>query len=408
MAQHRVVHLGMAGAVSVSLLATACGSSGSSSSSSSSSGNGAAQCVAQGVTPTSISIGDLYAESGPSAPTRAGWGDGVDARFDLQNAGGGVANRQIQVTHEDDQGTATANLDRTRDLVENKQVFMITNDAVAVGNADYLQNAGIPSVGLPQEDPTGTYQNFYATTGQSALPGHGSSAQADFLKSLGVTTVAVFTHNIASSIASGEVFAKASEADGLKVAYKRENVPVVPGDFTADVAQLKANGVDGGYVGMVVPVEVALYKAAVEAGVNYKGFIFANLYDPNVVKQVGSVVEGAYSQVSHAPFEENLPETQKFEAAMKKYAPNASIGTNAFQGWLTADFVIQVLQKLGACPTRSAFISTMKTMTWDGNGTLPQKIVYHQPPLCYYVVKITGGAFQPANNGKPICGHAVS
>jgi len=159
---------------------------------------------------------------------------------------------------------------------------------------------------------------------------------------------------------------------------------------------------------MVVPVEVGLYKAAVQGGVNYKGFVFANLYDPNVVKQVGSILDGAYSQVGHAPFESNLPEIQKFKAAMAKYAPNAVVGTNAFQGWLAAEFTIQVLQKLGACPTRSAFINTMKTISWDGNGTLAQKVGYKQPLLCLFLVKISGGAFQPANNAKPVCGHQVT
>ena len=409
MARKRVVHLGAAATMMFGLVASACGSSDNSTSGGSGTSSTAATCVSPGVTASEIDLGDLYAQSGPSAPSRVGWGDGIDAFVAMTNDAGGVNKRKIVVTHEDDQGTAQAQLDRTRDLVENKGVFALWMDPVGIGNNDYLSTAGIPGVALGQQDPTAQYNNLFMPIGWSALPGQGSSALADFLKGLGVTTVAVFTHNLASSIASGEVFAKASLADGLKVPYKRENVPTVPGDFTADVDQLKSNHVDGGYVGMVVPVEVALYKAAVQGGVNYKGFVFANLYDPNVVKQVGSVLDGAYTQLSHAPFESNLPEIQKFQAAMKKYAPNAVQGTNAFQGWLSAEFMVEQLKKLGACPTRSALINDFHTAKdWDGHGALAQKVQYKVPFLCIFFAKITGGSFQPANNAKPVCGHQVS
>jgi len=383
----------------------ACGSSGSSSSSSSS-GVAAASCDTPGITPTQITLGDLYPLSGPTVSQRNGWGGGVRARFDLLNDTGGVNGRKVLLIDKDDQGTASADLDGAKDLVENKQVFGILQAPIVSASSSYLTPMGIPVVGHGSDpDFAPANSNYFGTFGAFVATA-GSTAYADFIKAHGGTTVAIIAHNKPASLPAAQTFKTAAEQDGLKVGYTRLDLPFVPGDFTADAQQMKSNSVDSLYSPVANAVSLALYKAAVQAGVTWKAFIFPNFYDPAQLKQVGgSIVGGAYTISPTAPFELNLPETQKFEAAVAKYESATPLNAFSVEGWDAAELFIEGLQKAGACPTRAGFISALHNdTTWNGHGTIPP-VNFSKPQLCSWIVKITSTAYVPDKD--PVCGKLI-
>jgi branched-chain amino acid transport system substrate-binding protein len=386
----------------------ACGSSNNSSSGASSTGsNAAASCDSPGVTKDNITLGILMPVTGAGVTQRAGWDDGVKARLALQNDSGGVNNRKLTSVTGDDKSTAAGSLDAGKDLVENKAAFSILEAPLQDGALDYLQAQGVPDVGWSTADVGAKHSNFFSITG-AVLPGTGTTSLAEFIKSQGGQHVANFTVADPQATLAGQLFVKAAQmVGGISIDYSRFNVPFVPGDFTGDAQQMKAKGIDSATLAITNNVGIALYKAAKQAGVDFKAFVFPNFYDPAAVKQVGSDIAGTFTGLNAAPFELKLPESVKFENAMQKYEPNGKANLLAFTGWMAADFTIEILQKLGGCPTRDAFISAMQSKTYDAHGALGFTVKYHQPALCTWFAKINAdGTYSPVGN-KPVCGQLV-
>jgi len=393
----------LAGLLTVLPLA-ACGSSNNSTGGSA---TGAATCDTPGISATKITLGDLYPLSGSTVSQRAGWGGGVRARFALQNDSGGINNRQIDLIDEDDQGTATVDLDRAKDLVENKGAFGILQAPIVNGAGDYLSSQGVPVIGHPSTPPyDGSLQNFIGIWGISAN-GAGTGSPADFIKKNGGKVVAVLAHNNNSSIPGAQIFKAAVAGDGLTVGYTRLDIPFVPGDFTADAQQMQANHVDSVYLPLANAVDIALYKAGVQAGIKWNTFIFPNFYDQDAIKQVATSIAPSYTISPTAPFELNLPETQKFKAALTKYASGTPLNVFAMEGWDAAELYIEGLQQSGACPTRAGFIHTVRSMTdWNGHGTLPP-VDFGKVELCEWFVPITATGYG-AGDKNPTCGKVVT
>jgi branched-chain amino acid transport system substrate-binding protein len=384
-----------------------CGSSNTSSSGSSTAAG--ASCDSPGISASTITLGDLYPLSGSTVSQRNGWGQGVAARFDMLNDGGGVNGRQVKLIDEDDQGTATADLDRAKDLVENKNVFGILQAPVINGAGDYLHAQNVPVIGHPSTPPyDGSMQNFIGIWGIAASTA-GTSAPADFIKAKGGQVIAVLAHNNTSSLPAAQIFKAAATKLNLSIGYTRLDVPFVPGDFTADAQQMKSNKVDSVYLPLANAVDIALYKAAVQAGVQWKAFIFPNFYDPAGLAQVASTFAagGAYTISPTAPFELKLPETAKFQAAMKKYQSSAPVNVFAMEGWDAAELWIEGLQKAGSCPTRQGLIDAVRGMkNWNGNGTLPP-VDFGKAELCEWFVPITENGYG-AGDKAPTCGKVVT
>lgn len=368
-------------------------------------GAAAATCNSPGVTASTITIGDLLPLSGAGVTQRAGWDDGVKARFLAQNDSGGINKRTVNVVTDDDKSTASGSLDSGKDLVENKGVFSILEAPLQDGALDYLMSQGVPDVGWSTADVGAKHDNFYSITG-AVIPGVSTTSIAQFIKDQGASHVADFTVADPQATTSGQTFIKAAAQVGISVDYTRFNVPFVPGDFTADAQAMLSKHIDSATLAITNNVGIALYKSAKQAGVNFKAFVFPNFYDPVAIQQVGADVAGTFTGLNAAPFELKLPETVKFQAAMAKYMPGGKVNLLAMSGWLAADFTVEVLQKLGGCPTRDAFLSAMKTKTYDGHGTIGSTIKWHQPNLCTWFAKLTATGYQPAGT-KAVCGQKV-
>src|SRR5581483_10182661 len=352
--------LAMAGSTLVIGLA-ACGSSNNSTSGNSSSSTAsAASCDSPGITANSITIGVLMPLSGAGVTQRAGWNDGVNAYFDQLNAAGGINHRTVNVVVDDDKSTASGSLDSGKDLVENKSAFSVIEAPLEDGALDYFQAQGVPDVGWSTADVGAKHSNFFSITGAS-LPGTGNSAQAQFMKDQG-----------------------AANAQAMLSAH-----------------------VDAASLSITNNVAIALYKAAKQAGVDFKAYVFPTFYDPAAEAQVANDVAGTFTALNAAPFELKQSESVKFQNAIQKYVPSGKANLIAFDGWLSADFTAEILQSLGGCPTRSAFIDAMQKKSYDGHGALGYSVQYHQPVLCSWFAKLTTSGYQPVGS-KPVCGQKVT
>src|SRR5215831_18430975 len=104
---------------------------------------GAQSSDTQGVSPKSVTLGFIWSGSGVAAPNFEDSGQACKARVDAQNAKGGVNGRKIDLQAIDDQ-SGGANLTAAKDLVENRDAFIvIDNSALAFLAQRYLTGAGV-------------------------------------------------------------------------------------------------------------------------------------------------------------------------------------------------------------------------------------------------------------------------
>lgn len=105
--------------------------------------------VAQGVTDTTVTVGNAAATSGPLAFVGTPFVAGMQAYFDMVNEDGGVAGRTIEYIQYDDQFDSAQGLTYTQTLVEDDQVFALVGHfgtPTVTATQDYLEEVGIPTV----------------------------------------------------------------------------------------------------------------------------------------------------------------------------------------------------------------------------------------------------------------------
>jgi len=103
----------------------------------------------QGVTETTVTVGNTAATSGFLAFVGTPFVAGMEAYFDMVNADGGVAGRTIEYIQYDDQFDGAQGLTYTQQLVEDDEVFALVGHfgtPTVTATQSYLEEAGIPTV----------------------------------------------------------------------------------------------------------------------------------------------------------------------------------------------------------------------------------------------------------------------
>lgn len=123
---------------------------------------GEAGGTVQGVSDTTIKIGNTAATTGAFAIVGVPFNAGLQATLDWYNANGGFQGKTIELVHYDDTFDAALGTTYTKTLVEDDEVFALvghfgTNTVAAT--MDYVKSVGIPT--------------SYVVTGISALYGEG-------------------------------------------------------------------------------------------------------------------------------------------------------------------------------------------------------------------------------------------
>lgn len=163
----------VAGALSLTMIAAACGgrddsSSGDTDTGSDSGGEEAAGgdsivdtsiCAdyqpTMGITDDTITLGTSMPQSGPFA-VFGGILKGLNAYFDYRNADGGIAGRQVELVAYDDEYKADRTSDNVKKLVEEDEVFALVSVLGTqnnVGVRDYLDENCVPSMGVATGSP---------------------------------------------------------------------------------------------------------------------------------------------------------------------------------------------------------------------------------------------------------------
>ena len=109
----------------------------------------AAPILVQGVTPTSVKVGNAASTTGAAAAIGVPFNAGITAYFEYINGQGGVGGRTIQFVTYDDQTSPTTGLAHTQTLIETDEIFALVGHfgTWTVGaTLGLIEEVGIPMV----------------------------------------------------------------------------------------------------------------------------------------------------------------------------------------------------------------------------------------------------------------------
>jgi branched-chain amino acid transport system substrate-binding protein len=408
----------------IGLVLSACSSSAKSSSPPSSQATGSNVTAQPGATLSPITIGLDTSLTGPGAAGYPNAVKGAQARFDLQNAQGGVGGRKINLIVADDGSTPTGAQTAVDELVQVKKVFgLIFVSAVTTGAYKLPQQLGVPVVGAPFDGPEWGEQpntNMVSTYGDVGTLLPVGTWDAEAAKLSGATNMAVVAiAGIPSAQEAAHLFVTAAKAIGLKVGYLDLSLPLGSVNATPVVLAMKNAGVDGFDSLILESSAIAIMTTAKQAGLNLKAPLLSAGYGQDLLSPASTLqaAQGAITSVNQVPFEENTPATRAEQAAFQKYANFSGVpDENWTEGWVAADIWIKGLEEAGANPTRPSFLNAIHSTTgYTAGGLLPASLDFslkdfgkNPPTDCGYFAKLQGSTFVPLNRGKPLCGTVVN
>ncbi|QLY77910.1 ABC transporter substrate-binding protein [Clostridium intestinale] len=332
-------------------------------------GCGKKEEAAQGVTETSIKVGNSIATSGAFAPVGVPFKAGIEAYFKMVNEGGGVKGRKIEYVHQDDEFNPEKGKAILDKLVNDEKVFAIVGHfgtPVVGATLDDLKEIGIPSVYFATG--TGILYNENATKGegdnifpvQPVYPMEGrimaAWAKGEFkADKIGV----IYTNDDAGKDLVKGVETEAKNIGGIEVVSEQ----VAPGaeDVSAAVTKIKNSDVDTIIIAGIQGTFPQIAKELAKQG-NTKPAIttYVNV-DKTMVNSIKADVADKYEVYGNAWVDVSSPSMAEFQKWVKQ-ASNEDFTANAYAmtGWIAAEFFVKGLEKVDGEITWENYIKAME------------------------------------------------
>lgn len=195
--------------------------------------------AAQGVTDTTVLVGNSAATSGGLAFVGLPFNAGIEAYFAMVNANGGVNGRRIDFVHYDDQFNGATGLTYAERLVEDDQIFAFVGHfgtPIIGATESYLEEVGIPRVYYATG--VGTLYNAEATGNERAsfpvqplYPAEGQVMVARAVGDFGASKIGVIYSNDDSGT---------SMLQGIEIEAANQGVTLVKAEIEYGASDLSA------------------------------------------------------------------------------------------------------------------------------------------------------------------------
>lgn len=328
--------------------------------------------AAQGVTDSTVLVGNAAATSGALAAVGVPFNQGIEAYFSMVNQAGGVAGRTIQWVHYDDEFDGAQGLTYSQRLVEDDQIFAFVGHfgtPTVAATQEYLDTVGIPRVyyatglralfdlkaegGARASFPV---QPIYDAEGEVMV----ARAVADF----GAQKIGVIYPN--ADDGKGLLAGIELRAGSLGVDIVASQVAPDANDMSSAAQTILSEDVDVVLVAAnQVPAEVAI-KALAAAG-NQAPVITsyvnaAPTFVEGVQEALNSFDVYANAWLQVVDNDGNPTEAlQEFEAQVGEIDPALAGNPYAQAGWIAAAIFVQGLERVGNAPlTWENYIAAME------------------------------------------------
>ena len=337
-----------------------------------------AKCApADGVTPTTITLGWLGPKTGPASANYLGSSQAAQLRIDQENAKGGINGRKLVMKVYDDASSPTTQISSANQAIQSDKVFGLNLQSSTVSAFPTLKENGIPVTGFSNQ-AFNSDRNAFAVTGVPAVPGVGSLAPIQKLQSMGVTKVANINHASAGATASGNTTSGLLKlVPGIAESLRIGDEPQGAHDATSTALRIKNSGSDGAIIVGYIEGGISIAQALKQQGVTLKGMNIVGLSDPAVLKTTGTALDGALGTTyGTTPVGVNKPGVRTYANGMKAAGLNP-YSSAAPMGYLGSDLLIRGIKEAGQCPTRALFIDKLRNVSgYTGGGLVPEPISF--------------------------------
>ncbi len=389
------------------LLAAACSSASNGSAPSPGSPSTTARTSASpgsettGVTPTTITVGNVSILSGPVPGLFEGAPYGAQAFFAYQNSIGGVDGRKIVLKSGDDGFSCSNNESITASQAA--QVFAF------VGSFSLYDNCGAkvfqdnPDLADVSEALSSTAGNLPNNFSPQPIANSWRTGPLNWYKQHypnAVKHVGALISNVSSAVTNWDNWEAAATHLGYHVSYVREVGPLET-DFTSDILRMRDAGVQ--FVQQFTDIQQIgdFLNAAHQQGWHPQVITSAGqLYDNSLFKTANpGAANGAFNDQTQALYlgqdSGKVPEVALFLKWLNKTHPGFSPDIYTVFGWTSARLFTQALQAAGTSPTRSSLMTALRSIhTFSSNGMLaPSDPAAKKPPTCWLMVGVRDNQF---------------
>ena len=326
----------------------------------------AAHAQAQdGITPTTILIGQSAAFSGPAAQLGIQMRDGAKLWFDQVNAQGGVNGRRIELKSRDDKYESKLAAENTKKLIEDDRVFLLfayVGTPTSQASLPIFTNARVPFVApFTGAELLRAPFNRYIFNVRASYYDE-TEKIVEQLTRTGVTRFAVFYQSDAYGQAGLEGVKRALARRNLQVValgtVERNTTNVAEAVKVINAAQPEATVMISAYTSIAEFV-----KQMKAAGSISQFFNVSFVGSTALAGALGKDGRGVMiSQVVPFPWSPLTPIVKEYLDLVKR-AGNVDINFSSLEGFIAAKVLVEGLRRTGKDPTREKFVAAMESMT---------------------------------------------
>jgi ABC-type branched-subunit amino acid transport system substrate-binding protein len=323
-----------------------------------------------GVTPTSILIGQSAAFTGPAAQLGIQMRDGAKLWFDYINARGGINGRRIELKSRDDKYEPKLAAENTKALIEEDRVFVLfayVGTPTSQASLPIFTAAKVPFVApFTGAELLRSPFNKYVFNVRASYYDE-TERIVDFLVRTGVKNFGVFYQNDAYGQAGLE---------GVKRALSRRNMqPMVLGTVERNTTNVSeaVNTINAARPDATVMITA--YTSAAEfvkqmkkAGSGSQFFNVSFVGSKALAEALGPEGRGVIiSQVVPFPWSPTIPVVKEFLDLAK--AAKVEVNFSSLEGFIAAKVLVEGLRTAGKDLTRAKFVAAMESMSnFDTGG----------------------------------------
>ena len=331
-----------------------------------------AAVTAQGVTPTTIVVGQTAATTGPASELGTEMRAGALAYFNFVNARGGVNGRRIELRTLDDGYEPDRALANTRRFIETDQAFALfgyVGTPTTIAAMPVFTKAQVPLIGpFTGAEAFRRPFNRYIFNVRASYFAE-TDKLVDLLATLRLQRIAVFYQN--------DTYGKAG-LEGVERAARARNMPIAATatvernstDVKAAVAALAK--VDPQAVVMISAYKscAAFIKAMKAAGIHAQFMNVSFVGSRALATELGNEGRGvAISQVVPFPWNIGTPVVKEYQKLLVAETGKENYSFTSLEGFIAAKVLVEGLRRAGRDLTREKLVTALETMNdYDVGG----------------------------------------
>jgi ABC-type branched-subunit amino acid transport system substrate-binding protein len=318
-----------------------------------------------GITPTSIVIGQSAAFTGPAAQLGIQMRDGAKLWFDQINAQGGINGRRIELRSRDDKYESKLAAENTKKLITEDRVFLLfayVGTPTSQASLPIFTEARVPFVApFTGAELLRTPFNRYIFNVRASYFDE-TEKIVEQLTRTGIKRFAVFYQNDAYGQAGLEGVKRALARRNIPIAalgtVERNTTNVADAVKTISAAQPEATIMISAYTSVAEFVRQMKASGSISQYFNVS-FVGSKALAEALGKDGHGVM---ISQVVPFPWSPLTPIVKEY-LDLAKRAGNVDVNFSSLEGFIAAKVLVEGLRRAGKEPTRDKFITAMESMS---------------------------------------------